>query len=231
MRTAFLLTSLAVAATPLAAQTFEGAVTYRVTSSQGGPADMTVSLKGTKVRMDVSARGQQMYMLLGAGSSTLTTVMPAQKMYMTIDPKMMQMQMGDSNAPKHAPPAKITATGRKETVAGKECEVYLVGEAQDMEVCAAHGMGMWRTPQSPMGGGRGALGTLGSLGDADTNPEYAKLAANGFWPLKVTSKEGGEAKVIMEATQIDAKKLEASVFEVPAGFTEMKMGQGMGRPQ
>ncbi|HXG43748.1 MAG TPA: DUF4412 domain-containing protein [Gemmatimonadales bacterium] len=230
MRTTLATAALLLLSWPLAAQgRFEGTVTYRVTGERGA-ADMTWSVKGDKTRVDMSGMGgQEMYLLMETGSGTFTSVMPGHRMYMTMDLRAMAERMGQGEHA-HTPPPKITATGKTETIAGRTCENYLVGDEPNVEVCAAKGMGFFLAPGGPMGRGRGPMASLGPLQELAKDPQYAKLFAEGFFPLRVTSLEGGARKVVMEATRIEARALDDSLFVVPAGYTEMKMGEGMGRP-
>ena len=206
-------------AAPLAAQGFEGVVTWEVSE---GKTTMTQQYKGSKVRMEMSQGGQEGVMLMDHGAGSMTMLMPQQKMYMTMDMKGMSGMPHDEDRT----PPKLTATGKTETIAGHTCEVYRVaeeaGKPETMEMCVAKGMGYFMMGQSPMGGG----GPLGNLAKVGSNPEYAKLYKDGFFPLRMSRLEGGTAKVVLLAKTIEAKSLDASLFTVPAGFTEMKMGGG-----
>jgi hypothetical protein len=110
------------------------------------------------------------------------------------------------------PPSKTP-----DTVAGYTCEYYAVGQAQEGEICAAKGLGMFGMGQSPMGGG--ASGALAAL----ANPEYATFFKDGFFPLKFVKLEKGQRQTMLEATQIEKKALEASLFAPPPDYKEMKM--------
>jgi hypothetical protein len=230
MRTTLTTAAFLLIPWSLAAQgRFEGAVTYRVTGERGA-ADMTWSVKGSKTRVDMSGMGgQEMYLLMETGSGTFTSVMPGHRMYMTMDLRAMAQRMEQGEHAHTAPPT-ITATGETETIAGRTCENYLVGDEPKVEICAAKGMGFFMAPQGPMGRGRGPMASLGPLQELAQDPQYAQLFAEGFFPLRVTSLEGGERRVMMEATRIEARALDDSLFAIPAGYTEMKMGEGMGRP-
>ncbi len=208
---------------PLAAQGFEGVVVWQVAQGQG---TMTQMYKGTKVRTEMNQGGREGVMLLDNTMTTMTMIMPQQKMYMTMDLKGMAAMGGPSHDMDHTPP-KITATGKTETIAGRTCEIYRYAEAagkpETMEMCVAKGMGFFMMGQGPMGGGGGPLGNLAK---AAANPEYAKLYKDGFFPLRLSQLEGGTPKLMMQAQSVEAKSLDASLFTVPAGFSEMKMGGG-----
>jgi hypothetical protein len=46
--------------------------------------------------------------------------------------------------------------------------------------------------------------------------------ADGFFPLKISTGKAGE--MTMEVTGIARKKLDASMFQPPAGYTKMRIG-------
>jgi hypothetical protein len=204
-------------AAPLAAQGFEGVVTWQVSGDAG---NMTQMYKGSLVRMEMNQAGREGVMLMDHTGGTITMLMPQQKMYMKMDLKGMAGMPREEDTT----PPKLTATGKTETIAGHTCEVYRyaeeAGKPETMEMCVAKGMGFFMMGHSPMGGG----GPLGNLAKVGSNPEYAKLYKDGFFPLRMSRLEGGTAKVMLLAKTIEAKSLDASLFAVPAGFTEMKMG-------
>ncbi|HET8625228.1 MAG TPA: DUF4412 domain-containing protein [Gemmatimonadales bacterium] len=215
--TAFAASLLAAPAT-LSGQAFEGVVTSTMNPTSPRPGTMVYQVKGTQVRADVSnLKGGPpggMYMLLDAAVGKMMSVMPAQKVYMIIDMKAVEKQLAPDGKPV---PAKLTRTGKTETVAGHKCEHCLVGAQQETDICAAKGLGVM------VGGGLAGL--------PGHYRAYTDLAKDGFLPLKVTSLRGGKAEVVMEATRIEKKRLDASLFAVPAGYTEMDMGKMMQQRQ
>jgi hypothetical protein len=216
-RVAALSVCTALLAGPLVAQGFEGAVTYKMTDEKGKPAEMVMSMKGTKMRTDLQSKEGTMTMLLDGQTQVMKMLMSDEKMYMTMDLK----KMPHAQSKKRTPP-KVTALGTKETIAGRGCENYVV-ESEDSkeEFCNAKGLGNFMSPRNPMGGGR-------SNGVSEMDFEiYQAYFKDGFFPLRVTELKGDERRVVMEATRVEPKSLDASFFEIPPGFTEMKM-PGMG---
>ena len=229
------LAALACGAALATAQTagFEGVVAYRL-SGKGGATDMTQMYKGTKSRTEISSDGKSTAMIMDGAAQTMTILMPPQKQYMVMDMKKMggglmgmlgkgNKDAGSGGAPGSIP--KVTATGRKETIAGHECEYYIMGDKQEMEVCSAKGLGMFMMGQSPMGG---AMSSMASLAALATNSDAAKLFADGFFPLKMVNVEHGKREVVMEATRLEKKALDAALFVPPPDYKEMKM-PGFGR--
>jgi len=218
------------------AEGFEGIVAYKM-PAKGGAGELTQMYKGTKTRTEVSDGKQTTAMIMDMTAGTMTVLMPPQKQYMVMDMKKMGQGLGGMLGIGHghkdtgstgggtATMPKITATGRKETIAGHECEYYVMGDKAETEVCSAKGLGMFMMGQSPMGGGVAALAALAAM---STNPDAVKLFADGFFPLKVVNVKGGKNEVVMEATRVEKKTLDASLFVPPPDYKEMKM-PGLGR--
>ena len=213
---------------------FEGVVVYKMSGS-GDNAEMTQMYKGTKSRTEINSKGQAAAMIMDLTTGSMTTLMPAQKMYMVMDFRKMgealkglsssKDEQGKRNggAPAQAP--SIKATGRTEVVAGHDCEWYVFGDKGDTEICAAKGLGFFAFGQSPMGGAGGSTGALAALG---ANADYVKLFKDGFFPLKMMQNQRGKNQVVMEATKVEKKSLDASLFVPPPDYTEMKI-PGFGR--
>jgi hypothetical protein len=201
-------------------------------AGKGSAGELTQMYKGMKTRTEMSAGGQSTAMIMDMTAGTMTVLMPPQKQYMVMDAKKMGQGLagllgkgGKDPGSSAAAMPKITATGRKETIAGHECEYYVMGEKGESEVCSAKGLGMFMMGQSPMGGGPAALAALAAM---STNPDAVKLFSDGFFPLKVVNVKGGKNEVVMEATRVEKKTLEAALFVPPPDYTEMKM-PGFGR--
>lgn len=206
----------------LAGQGFEGRITAEMTRGQGEAAAPVVILaKGGKSRMDMTAGGMQMYLIMDSDAGEMLSVMPAQKMFMRMNVKDMAGQGQDEDA--KAP--KITRTSRRETIAGKTCEHILFEDenGDQMDICAARGLGFF------MGGGR-----AGPWGGAASVPAgYEKLMQefkDGFFPLRIEAVEQGQRTTLMLVKTVEPQKLEASLFAPPAGYQEMKMPMMPGRP-
>lgn len=218
---------LSLLAQGLAAQAFEGVVTWQMGAKK---ETMTQSYKGNQVRTEMGRGGREAVMLMDGGARTMTMVMTNEKMYM-----VMSLDRPDMQHDAQGKPPKLTATGKTETIAGYTCEVYRFaeeeGKPETMEMCVAKGLGYFM-----MGSGGGMMGGRGrdpmaDLAGAGSNPEYVKLYKDGFFPLRMTRIEGGKSELMMIATGIEKKSLDANAFKVPAGFQEMKMPAGMpGRP-
>jgi hypothetical protein len=227
---AFAACTFAVAPASVLAQKFEGTVTYAINPASPTPGELVYYVKGTRIRAELSRTHGALpggaYILLDAASGTMMSVMPAQKMYLTMDMKAISEKMKQRAAHKPKRAGTITKTGKRETIAGYKCEHYVMGEAQDSDVCAAKGLGMFM-------GGVGGLARGGAMfgGLPAGYEEYAEFAKEGFLPLKVSTIRNGKPEVVLEAKSVQRKALDASLFAVPAGYQEMDMGKMMGQMQ
>jgi hypothetical protein len=193
---------LVLSPAPAWPQAFEGIVNAKIGSGEGGrpPVDATYWMQSGKIRMQVTAPGQSegsksVVILDPAGKNTIV-LLPAQKMYMMMSPPPV---MG---AEDRVP--DVVKTGRKEKVAGFECEHWLVKDRTgDVDACVATGIGAFST-----GAGR------------DTGWSASLSAQQGF-PLKV-AKVGGPT--ILEVTKIERQTLDPALFTVPADYTQRPGG-------
>jgi hypothetical protein len=193
----------------LAAQSkFEGTITMTLSSPQG-PMDVTFMFKGDRTRADMGMMGASMYMLHDASMTVM--VLPSQRMYM----EAPQMQMDQMKADVDTKAADFKMTGKKEKIAGYECEHGIVTASNGVQtdVCLAKGLGTFMMPMGPMGG-RSAPQAWQKLGE--------------YFPLKV--QQVGSSDVSVIATRIERKSLEESLFELPSDFQKMDLGRMMRRP-
>jgi outer membrane lipoprotein-sorting protein len=232
-----LASALILLAIPLASHaqgSFEGAVDYRMTA-EDGTTTMTSSLvKGGRTRTEVKGEGATGVMIMDNDAGKWITLMPEQKMYMVMDFKGMASGAAAAEKGKAAndktrkaaegdPDVAVQRTGRKETVAGIECEHYLMQNAKEkstVDMCLARGMGVF------MGMSLGAAG--GGLGDLAAAAKSSSLSAaerqmvsmmkDGAFLLKMEATEGKKRTMTMEATRVERKKLDDALFKPPADY-------------
>jgi len=146
-------------------------------------------------------------MLMTPSDGKMVVVMPMQRMYMeqSMDTLMARAGVGDKG------PA-VKWTGKKETIAGYQCEHATVTgpDGKSADACITKELGTFTMPSGPMSGGRRSEGWQGGLG-----PE--------MFPLKVTV----GTDVAFEVTRVEKKTLDASLFSLPTGYQKMQMP---GRP-
>lgn len=207
MAAAVIAVVVAAPARAAAQGAFEGVVTFQMDAGRQGPATMQYSVKGENVRMDMSVQGMDMFTLFNGATKTARIVIPMQQMYMerAVDPQ----EIADSAS---RGKSDLTWTGRKETVAGHECEHATITDdaGTSTDVCLAKGLGTFVQID---GGGRGRGGPPGG--------GWEGRVANEF-PLKVQQ----NGRTLMEATKIERKTLDPSIFTVPDGYQKMDVPMG-----
>jgi hypothetical protein len=177
---------------------------------------MIVRSNGKKLREEMRAPGTtdeaSSYQMIDGESGAVTVVIPAAKQYMVADFKKLRgaAARGDSTRLSARDTLMdVVASGRKERIAGVECEVYVRKSRPGDEWCMT-----------------AALGRVGAFDDelaaanAMSNP--MKPFRNGAIVLRMSIGTAAGHPVTMIATKIDRTMPAASVFRVPAGFVEMK---------
>jgi len=231
----------ATLAVPAAAQgTFEGLVVGTLTTPEGKAMPFRYYQLGSRIRNEYTIEQQTMSTIYDGTTGDMLMMIPQQKKYM-----VMNMRSGSATARQLArgmsgrgggdaaadfSKMKVTATGRRETIAGITCEHYLFQntekpDSKPMDMCGATGMGFM-----------GMAGEAGSSMMPSTiallrsgNPELARIARQGFFPLKMTfSGPNGDAS--WTVVSIDRRRPDAALFQPPAGYTEMVVPSMPGMP-
>jgi outer membrane lipoprotein-sorting protein len=211
---------------------FEGMIAMKMETENQTNAEMTYFLKGKHTRIETKfgnlPEGSAV-MLWDLDAGKITTLMPSRKMYMTMDMNAAaenMKQMKKSQGQEEAEFPKLTPTGKQETIAGYTCEHWLMGENQDVDLCVAKGLGYFG-----MGGqSAGGLASLKNLAfspkmlaAAAAHPEWVKFLNGGAFPLKLSAMRDGKVTMTMEATRIDKKPLDDSLFVIPTDYKEFSM--------
>ncbi len=204
--------------------------------------DATLYIKGKKMRVDGAMASPMMgksYTIIDAEKEMVYIVMPDNKRVMTMSKdemkqlgermEQMRQQMG-VEAPEDAQDAPVKPLGQK-TVAGVKTTGYEV----DGKTFAAiawvspelrESMGQFETMQNDMR----AMNRMG------TNPQAA-IQDKGYpmeskvvmkAPAGVPGAGGGYVFVHTMVQSVDRKPLDASLFEIPADFTQVPMSKMMG---
>lgn len=210
--------------------TFEGTVNGTMTTN-GKSVPFRYSQLGSRIRTEYTMEGHTVATIYDATTGDMTYIMPEQKKYMIWNMREMsglaRQMAGAMGGKGHDAPdwskMKVTPTGQRETIAGISCEHYLF-ESTDtqqkhhpLDMCGASGlgfMGMAGQTKSMM------PSTIAML--RSQNPEMAKLARQGFFPLKmsITEESGGFTWTV---TQIERGRPEAGLFQPPPGYSELKV--------
>ena len=190
----------------LFAQPFEGALTMRLSAKGANGAqrqEIEYLVRNGKVRVSMGGP---------AGAMSLLSVPQEQKVYVLIALQRAYMELpaaAASSAAKATPAdAKITRTGRMDTVAGYACEhVTVASTAQTVDICMAKGLGGYVNPLAAM--------------QRSSEPAWQRsLTADGGFPLKVTMPDGS---IPLEVVKIEKKRLANDLFSVPLDYTKMAM--------
>jgi len=132
--------------------------------------------------------------------------MDAQNMYME-----QPLNLSSITSASTTPAPTITRTGKKETIAGYECEHITITEGNSTsDVCMARGLGPFLSPASAIPG-------------AKLTGWQKVLVEDGGFPLKVSKADGTTQ---MEVTKIEKKKLNDKLFTVPDNYSKMDMPPG-----
>ncbi len=192
------------------AQGFEGAITMRMAQPRNGPAlpELEFLSRGGNVRVNVMSPAGSL-VILGLGSEKKTyMIIESQRSYTEISAGDVADAGGAENAG-----LKMTKTGRKETVAGYECEHVLMASATGqstaapMDVCMTTALGAYVNPLASMVNGR-------------AGGWQRQLTADGGFPLKVTRADG---TVELEVTKIEKRRISDSQFRIPSDFNKVDM--------
>lgn len=216
----------------VSAASFEGKVTFRMTSGRDKPVDMTYNIKGDKIRMEMAGQKDVGGMIMDTSKREMTIIMDEQKSYMVM---ALPQSAADAIA-KQNEEVKLEKTNETEKILGYTATKYISTEKNgtETELWLAEGLGTFAsfTNQNPMGRGRGAA------------PKAWERALEGkeLFPLRVVGRDkgssradkgksadkakakGGNETFRMEVTAIDKKSLPDTLFNPPAGYQKFDMG-------
>lgn len=200
------------------AASFEGKVTLAMTMGKGQSQVLDYSIKGTAIRIDMSAQGQSFASIMDLQKMEMLMLMPQQQMYMVM-PLKDKIESAVDDALAKEP--NIEKTGRTETILGYKCDEY-ISKDRDVttEIWLAEGLGAFMGLGS--GGGMGDMFGGGKKKAAAGWEEKFKGKA-GF-PLRVVSRDAKSRETFkMEATKIAPGSLPASLFQAPEGWQKFQM--------
>lgn len=202
------LSAASIASLPLQAQEFEGVITVHMAGTQrdGTPMpDLEYMARGGKMRINAKSPMGNMGIIAVPAEKKVYMLMDAQSMYMEQPFNLASVGAGNAPAP------TIARTGKKETIAGYECEhITITDSGNTNDVCMARGLGPFLSPVSAMPG-------------AKLSGWQKALVDGGGFPLKVSKADG---TVQMEVTKIEKKRLSEKLFTVPDNYSKMDMPTG-----
>ena len=218
MKTSFrvFLAGLLLAPAALLAASFEGKVSFKMTSGRGQPQEIKYNIKGDKVRIEMPGQKSMGGMIMDTSKKEMTMIMDEQKSYMV----MALPQAAIDAAANKTDDVKLEKTGETEKILGHTATKYIsTHEGTKTDLWLAEGLGTFMGfNQNPMGGKRAA---------APQAWERA-LAGKELFPMRVVGKDkGGKESFRMEVTSIEKQSLPDSLFAPPDGYKKFDMGAMM----
>lgn len=233
MKKSLVLASLFLAPVALLAASFEGKVSFKMSSPRGQAQDVTYNIKGDKIRIEMPNQQGMGGMVMDTTKRETMVIMDQQRMYMVMAMPDVQPQ-ADAARGKKTGEVKLEKTGETEKILGYTATKYIsTYEDTTTDMWLAEGLGtfMGMSNNNPMArGGRGG-------GQGPQAWERA-LAGKELFPLRVVGKDKSNKETFrMEVTAIDKQSLPDSMFAPPAGYQKFDMGgmmkgmmPGAGRP-
>jgi hypothetical protein len=222
--------SLAIMATGslVFAGDFEGVIHMKHTFGVGEEAKISESdwlIKGDHIRMERRAKSgvetsddRTSTIIFNADKKMMYVLMPERKMYVE--------HSSDDTFGKTAEHLKdlryeIVRTGRTDTVAGYRCEIFQNRSKETGKIrgesCAVKGLA---NMGAFMGLNRSDAGRL----SGDIPSELRQIVKEGYFLVRmVTMDDDGSAKMRMEATGVDRKRIDSSLFVPPVDYTKFDM--------
>lgn len=206
------LVVLSVVPALLGADAFEGKVTLGMKSGKEKEVLIKYAMKGPRMRMEPEAEGAQgMVMIFDAEKGEMMTLMPEQKMYMTMSIKGAMDAAAKKGSDSKGP--ELVKTGRTETILGYKCEEYtMTDRGTTTEMWVTDKLGTY------MGGGGGG-GMMGRGKNASPAWESLLKSKDGFFPLRVVSRDKKDKETFrMEAKEVQPGSVPDSAFQPPSGY-------------
>ncbi|HSD64965.1 MAG TPA: DUF4412 domain-containing protein [Ignavibacteriaceae bacterium] len=193
-----------------AQENFEGKVTFNIFDNENAEAhSMDYFMKDGKIRFDAKEKEGMGAFIMDPASKQIMIIMPEQKMY-------LQMQIPetklDSKAAHEMDKGEFSKTGDTKEILGYKAEKWVFKNDTDQgEAWMTRDLGAFVWFNNPMM-------------REDSKPQWMKdLNEGGYFPLMVT--ENG--KKVFEVTNIQKSSVDASLFEIPAGYKKMEMPSTM----
>lgn len=211
-----LLAGVLLAPAALLAATFEGKISFKATSGRDKGQEMSYSIKGAKMRMEMTGKNATGGMIIDTKQREMLIMMDSQKMYMT-------MALPDSAKEainKRERDVSMEKTDQTEKILGYTATKYLITDRNTKsEVWLAEGLGtfMGMSSRNPMAGGRSS---------SSAAPAWERvLEGKELFPLRIVGLDkAGKENSRMEVTAIKKESLPDSLFTPPADYQKFDMG-------
>lgn len=218
-----ILASTLLAPAALFAASFEGKVSYKLTTPREKPMEMHQSIKGDKMRTEMPGMKEGGSTILDAKKKEMIMLMDSEKMYMT-----MQIPEGEDLPGGRGEDMKIEKTDVTEKILGYTATKYIAThDNTKSEMWLAEGIGSFQGMGSSGGGGGGGLfgGRKKSTSGPGAKSWEKALAGKDLFPLRVVELDkAGKERFRMEVTAIKKESLPDSLFTPPADYQKFDMG-------
>ncbi len=199
------------------AQEFEGEISLQMSAPMLGDKkiDIVYSIKGTKVLQtaDDPQQGKiDVYTDTKAGTQIIVQV--AQKKGMLIDQAMIDSEMKSMKMPVLIP----KATGKKEKVAGYDCEIYT------MAIDSSSEMDLWITKDLSKATADGIKNCTeaGMKSSGISSDALKDLFNKGYAQVRMEVKQNGVTQFTNQFVKAEQKKLSDALFVIPSDVTVTK---------
>ena len=224
------LVIMSSAPSPASAQKlFEGSVRYDVIVD-GKPSQFVITARDRKVRQDTSIPDSAgvvttTYEVFDYQHGTVTTISPSTKRFTRAPISTFREMLGDPRSTSDLRALErerlgdIEATGRRESVLGLRCEIYVLKSTPGAEWCITSELGHFLAFEGQQGQLR--AGTTAAFQSDDRLPRTTPLKfRNGAAVLKMQLTTEDGRSLAMIATRIDHSTPSMDFFAVPPGFLE-----------
>jgi len=187
---------------------FEGEISMHTTRAAGPAQDMIVETKGDKLRFDTESPGGSSYGVYdpSVSPSKVVMVLDAQKAYMDLDFSSPSAPQANTSADT----STIDKNGKKETIAGIDCQTWTAKDASGKrsEVCIAEGIAFFD------------IGSLKSGGSSLSK----ELREKKLFPLRAVEYDASGKEISRtEVTKVDKKKIDDGRFVVPKDYKKVSL--------
>ena len=204
---------------------FEGVIHMKSmfgTSDEDRMGESDWYIKGDNIRTERRARSADAAstrpmggIIFNAEAKKGYVIMPERKMYMELSETSFEKTADHLRDMKY----EIVRTGKMDTVAGYQCEIFQTRSKETGkirgEACAAKGL-------ANMGAFMGLNRSNAVSGDF--SKEVRQIISEGYFLLRMVRRDDdGAEKMRMEATSVEKKKLDNSLFTPPADYTKLDM--------
>ncbi|MBL9212525.1 MAG: DUF4412 domain-containing protein [Opitutaceae bacterium] len=217
-----LIAGALLAPAALLAASFEGRVSYKLTSPREKAMEMHQAIKGEKMRIEKPGAKEGGSMILDTKKKEMIMLMDSEKMYMT-----MQIPDDGDVSGGRADEVKIEKTNVTEKILGYTATKYIAThDTTKSEMWLAEGIGTFMGMGNNSGGGGGG-GLFGGRKKTDGGAKSWEkaLAGKDLFPLRVVELDkAGKERFRMEVTAIKKESLPDSLFTPPADYQKFDMG-------